>query len=100
MANKPAQPFDTDVSAARKTAAWTSFGLVGGVSLLAKDPTVFIVGGAATIAFDWWVRHANAVHPMVGKATVGAAMAGQPTVTQAQGPADYGYADDMATVGY
>lgn len=91
---------DSDVAAARKVAAWTSAGLVGGVSLLAKDPTVFILGGAAVVVFDWWIRHANAVIPSVGKATVGAMEASVPSVTQDQAPASYGYTDDMAQVQY
>ena len=91
---------DTDVAAARKVAAWTSAGLVGAVSLIAKDPTVFILGGAAVVVFDWWIRHGNAVVPAVGKATAGAVAAAMPAVTQEQAPADYGYADDLAVVGY
>lgn len=87
---------DTDVSAARKTAAWTSAGLVGAVSLIAKDPTVFILGGGVTVVMDWWVRHANAVIPAVGRATVGAMEAAVPAVTQQQG-AGGGYVDDMAS---
>lgn len=96
---RSAQENDSDVAAARKTAAWTATGLVGAVSLLAKDSTVFILGGASVVVFDWWIRHANAVIPAVGKATVAGMEAMTPAVTQQQSPAGYGYADDMATVG-
>lgn len=94
---RAAQQNDPDVAAARKVAAWTSTGLVAGVSLLSKDMTVFILGGAVTIAMDWWVRHANAVIPSVGRATVAGLEASVPAATQQAAPADYGYADDMAS---
>lgn len=97
---RAAQQNDPDVAASRKVAAWTSAGLVAGVSLLSKDMTVFIIGGAVTIALDWWIRHANAVIPSVGRATVAGLEAATPAVTQAAAPESYGYADDMATVGY
>lgn len=97
---RAAQQNDPDVSSARKTAAWTSAGLVGAVSLIAKDPAVFIIGGGVTVIMDWWIRHANSVIPAVGRATVAGMEALAPPVTQSQAPQDYGYADDMATVGY
>jgi hypothetical protein len=59
------KPHDPDIDGSRKAAAYTAAGLVGGISLIAKDPTIFIVGGAMVIAADWWVRHANAHNPMV-----------------------------------
>jgi len=51
---------DTDVSAAEKTARWTSGLLVGGVALLTQDMTVLIIGGVALICESWSHRHANA----------------------------------------
>lgn len=85
-----------DVSAARKAAAWTSAGMVGGISLLAKDPTIFAVGAGFIIVLDWWYRHANAVDPRVAKATVLGAMMDTGAPTQAMSPADFpGYADDL-----
>lgn len=95
---RAAPPNDRDVSAGRKVAAWTSFGLVGFTSLITKDPNVFIMGGATTIAFDWWYRHANLVNPAIGKATAAAARLTQPAQTQAQAPADYGYAGGMESI--
>jgi hypothetical protein len=58
-----------DVMAAERAATWESAGLVSTISLIAKDPTIFLVGGLITIALAWKYRHANAVHPMSGKAT-------------------------------
>lgn len=60
---------DSDaVASAEKTAAWTSAAVVGGVSLLAKDPTVFVIGGSMVIALSWWFKHANNVNPDFGMA--------------------------------
>lgn len=57
-----------DVASAERAATWESAGLVSVLSLIAKDPTLFLVGGTITLALAWKYRHANAVHPMTGKA--------------------------------
>lgn len=62
-----AKPNNPDVNAARRLAAWTSAGVVGAVSLMAKDPTVFVIGGAMVIALDWWHRYADQVNPTISK---------------------------------
>lgn len=90
----PAQ--NKDIAAARKTAAWTSAGVTAAVSILAKDPTVFALGAGATILFDWWYRHANAVDPRAGKVNVGAALVGAGAPTQMDDSASFpGYSDDI-----
>lgn len=61
-----APAMDPHVSTSRKTAAWTAAGLVAGISLISRDPTVFIFGGALVVALDWWYRHANATDPATG----------------------------------
>ncbi len=48
-----------DVDLSEKKATWTSAGVVAGVSLLAKDPTIFIIGSVATIIMAFLPRHAN-----------------------------------------
>lgn len=58
---------DTNIEAARKKASWTSAALVSGVALIAKDPTIFVLGGVMLIALDWHTRHANAVSPDTGQ---------------------------------
>jgi hypothetical protein len=58
-----------DVSSAERAATWESAGLVATISLIAKDPTIFLVGGLITIALSWKYRHANMVSPLTGKAT-------------------------------
>ncbi len=57
---------DPDVDSARRMAAWTAVGIVSGISLLAKDPTVFVVGGGMVVAMDWWTRPADAYSPKTG----------------------------------
>jgi hypothetical protein len=75
---RTASPNDTDINAARRTASWTSAGVVAAVSLIAKDPTVFVIGGGMVIALDWWHRYADQVNPLI-KAVPGAGPA-SPTV--------------------
>jgi hypothetical protein len=53
-----------DVANAERTATWMSAGLVSVVSLLARDPMIFIVGGAMTVGVAWWSRHSNTVNPI------------------------------------
>jgi len=76
------KPHDTDVDGARKAATWTAAGVVGTISLIAKDANVFIVGGGMVIAADWWFRHANAKNPMVA----GVTPSGATTALQDQSP--------------
>jgi hypothetical protein len=60
---------DQNAAAAEKTARWVAAGAVAGISLMAKDPTVFVVGGAMVIGLSVLHRHANLVNPMTGRAT-------------------------------
>jgi hypothetical protein len=50
-----------------KTAAWTSAVVTAGVALLAKSPTVFVVGAALTTVEVWKYNHANVTNPATGK---------------------------------
>lgn len=59
-----------DVQSAERAATWLSAAVVAGVSLLAKDPTIFIVGGAMTIAMAWSTRHADQVDTVTKRASV------------------------------
>lgn len=59
---------DPHLASTERMATWTALGVVSGISLIAKDPNVFIVGGAMTVALAWWHRHANAVDPSTGRA--------------------------------
>lgn len=60
------EPHDRDLAATERTAAWTSAAVVGGISLIAKDPTVFVIGASMIIALSWWHRHANAYQATMG----------------------------------
>jgi hypothetical protein len=91
-----AAPNDQDVEASRKKAGYTAAAVVAGISLIAKDATVFIIGGSMVIAVDWWARHANAVNPMMGKAYIPGFDGVTPNLNPAlqdpdAGPADPGY---------
>ncbi len=47
-----------DVDMSERRATWLSAGVVAGISLLAKDPTIFVIGSVATVALAWTSRHA------------------------------------------
>ena len=78
-------PDDAHAASALRTATWTSIAVVTGTALIAKDPTVFVLGGAVTVGFNLWHRHANMVNPLTGKAVAPGVPAG-----------DTGAAPDMA----
>lgn len=50
-----------DVDKAEKAATWASVAVVSGISLLAKSPEVFIVGGLMTIGLAWTYKNASKV---------------------------------------
>jgi hypothetical protein len=50
---------NVDVDAAERKATWLSAGVVAGISLLAKDPTIFVLGSVATVALAFFSRHAT-----------------------------------------
>lgn len=70
---RAAPPNDPDLSKAGRMATWTAAGAVSAISLIAKDPVVFMVGGAAVIVMSWWCKHGNAVNPLTGRASTVAA---------------------------
>lgn len=84
---RASQPNDTHIASSRKQAAIMSAGLVGAIALIAKDPTIFILGGAVIVGMDWWTRHANATSPKTGQ-MVGAGTA--PSMNTAMPTADNG----------
>lgn len=73
---RAAKPGDSTIDASRRFATWTSAAVVAGVSLIAKDPTIFILGGTMVVVMDWATRHGNLVSPLSGKAAVPQAPAG------------------------
>jgi hypothetical protein len=65
-----AAPNDDHIDGSERAASWMSVGLVATVSLLTKDPTIFIIGGATVVAIAWWTRYGNAVNPLTGLASM------------------------------
>jgi hypothetical protein len=63
------EPNDDNIDRGERAATWLSVGAVSLVSLLVKDPMVFIIGGAATLAMAWWTRHSNTTNPLTGTAS-------------------------------
>ncbi len=60
---------NSDLHAAINSAAWQAAGVVAAVSLIAKDATIFIIGGAMTCAMAWAFLHAENVSPITKKAS-------------------------------
>lgn len=56
-----------DIDAAERKATVLSAGVVAGVSLIAGDPTIFVIGSAMTIAMAFWTRHSNYMESVGGK---------------------------------
>lgn len=81
---RSAQPSNVDLQAAERSAGFISAGIVAGVSLIAKDPTIFILGGSMVIAMSWWHRHADMVKPELGKAVPNFANEANQVQAQAQ----------------
>lgn len=60
-------PHDKNVESGRKKAIITSAAIIGGISLVAKDTRIFILGSFTAVALDFQARHANAVSPSTGQ---------------------------------
>ncbi len=56
-----------DIDKKEKQATWMSAATVAGVSLLAKDPTIFVMGSAAAIGLALWTRHSNWTESIMGR---------------------------------
>jgi 4-amino-4-deoxy-L-arabinose transferase-like glycosyltransferase len=81
-------PHDADLSGTERAAAWTAAAAVAGVSLLSKDPTVFVLGGGMIVALSWWHRHANhydAAIGMIGQSGMATGKTGSNGMTDAGG---------------
>jgi len=66
------EPDDRTLDQTERTAAWTAAAAVAGISLLAKDPTVFVLGGTTVVALSWLHKHGNMFDPFRGRASHGA----------------------------
>ena len=56
-----------DIDHAERRATWMSAGIVSAVSLIAKDPTIFVLGATMTIGMALWTRHSNYMESVGGK---------------------------------
>lgn len=60
-----------DIDGAEKKATWFSIGVVSGISLLAKDPTVFVIGSVMVVGMAFLTRHANWTESTAGPVSAG-----------------------------
>jgi hypothetical protein len=67
---RAANPHNSTVDSSRKAATWTAISACAALSLLARDPNIFIFGGGFAIVLDAYERHANMVHPATGQVTM------------------------------
>lgn len=66
---RAAAPGNSLVHSSFKTAAIESIAVVSAIALLAKSPTVYVVGGMTIVIEAWMGYHANAYSPTMGKTT-------------------------------
>lgn len=57
------------LAGSERTALLVSVGICGGISLIARDPIPFVVGGLIAVALSWSHRYAANVDPSTGKLT-------------------------------
>jgi hypothetical protein len=72
---------DETIDRIRKQNAWMAASVVSGISLLAKDATVFIIGGAMVVALDWMVRINDWTNPLHGRVDINPFTVEAPTPT-------------------
>jgi len=67
---KSSNPHNQAIDSSRKAATWTAVSASAGLSLLAKDPNLFIFGAGFAVVLDWYFRHANYTEPSSGQVTM------------------------------
>jgi len=77
-----------DIDKAERKATYMSAGVVSGISLIAKDPTIFVIGSAMTIAMAFMTRHANWTESIGGKYLTGADAAAAGSANTGPAPAE------------
>jgi len=58
------------LAGSERTALFVSVAICGGISLIAKDPIPFVVGGLLAVGLSWAHRYAANVEPTTGKLAV------------------------------
>lgn len=81
-----------DIQASERAASWISAAVVAGISLLAKDPTIFVVGGTMVVVMAWTTRHADQVDTVTKRAST----AMDPLKQIGSTPSGVADADDMS----
>lgn len=84
---KSSAPWNQAISGSLKAADWTAIGASAALSLLAKDPNIFIFGAGFAVVLHWMYTHANAVHPATGQVTMPPAGGTSPGGVSASGSA-------------
>lgn len=56
-----------DMERANKTATWMSVIAVSGISLLARDPGIFLIGSATVIGLKLWSDHSIGTESVMGR---------------------------------
>lgn len=75
-----------DIDAAERKATFLSAGVVAGVSLIAGDPTIFVMGALMTTAMALWTRHSNYMESVGGKYLTRSESAASGTTTTGPAP--------------
>lgn len=87
LADMQALPVGTkDVDVSERRATWLSAGVVAGISLLARDPGIFVIGSAMTIAMAWTSRHALFTDSKTGPINAGPGQSAASANDLAKGP--------------
>lgn len=86
------KPGDEHLESVRKQNAWMAAATVAGISLLAKDATIFIIGGATVVVLDWMARANTWTNPLSGRIDVNPFTVEKPMPSPAENPdVAYGY---------
>jgi hypothetical protein len=64
---KAAPAGNSNVQSSMKSSVWTAAVVSAGLAILAKSPTIFIVGSVMNVAEYWHYAHANQTNPATGK---------------------------------
>jgi predicted cation transporter len=65
-ASAPGGQTSANTHSSVKGAVLTSLAIVGGLALLGKSPTVYVVGGLTIAVLGWKYMAANVKHPVTG----------------------------------
>jgi hypothetical protein len=63
-------PHNCAIKSSTIAAGWTAVSACAALSLLARDPNIFIFGGGFAALLTWYYKHANMVHPGTGQVTM------------------------------